>query len=245
MALKDQPYIPLFVQDVLTDEKLIECSASAQGIYFRLICILHKQPEYGNFLLKQKYKQSSKQVENFATALVKPLSFTKEIIYDALVELIDEDVIQISANKISQKRMIRDSDISDKRSKAGSKGGNTTHKKDKKPTNFAKANIKANSENEYEDEDESEDEIDTTNKIPTQIEFLKFVEEWMTENNKDFNAKKTQVITKYQTWVDAGWKDGYNKPIINWRLKFQNVEPHLKKDYGTTTPTNLSKAERR
>jgi len=47
MALRDQPYLPLYVQDFLTDEKLMECSAETTGVYIRLLCILHKQKEYG------------------------------------------------------------------------------------------------------------------------------------------------------------------------------------------------------
>ena len=42
MALRDQPYLPLYVQDFLTDEKLAECSAMATGVYIRLMCIMHK-----------------------------------------------------------------------------------------------------------------------------------------------------------------------------------------------------------
>ena len=37
------------------------------------------------------------------------------------------------------------------------------------------------------------------------------------------------IIAKYNQWVDAGWKDGYNKPIKNWKSKLMNVFPHLKK----------------
>lgn len=83
--------------------------------------------------------------------------------------------------------------------------------------------------------------------IPTEAEFLEFVKKWMIENNKDFESKKTQIITKYKTWVDDGWKDGYGNVITNWKLKFQNVEPHLKKDYGNkpTTAGNLAQAKRR
>ena len=42
MALRDQPYIPLYVQDFMTDEKLSECSAESTGVYIRVMCIMHK-----------------------------------------------------------------------------------------------------------------------------------------------------------------------------------------------------------
>lgn len=86
MALRNQPYFPLYVQDFMTDEKLNECSAKANGIYIRLMCIMHKSEEYGTILLKQKYKQNesksenlleqkSKQVSEFASQLSKICRF--------------------------------------------------------------------------------------------------------------------------------------------------------------------------
>ena len=59
MALRNSPYLPLYVQDFLTDEKLADCSANANGVYIRLMCILHKSEPYGKILLKQKYKQNA------------------------------------------------------------------------------------------------------------------------------------------------------------------------------------------
>ena len=41
---------------------------------------------------------------------------------------------------------------------------------------------------------------------------------------------------KYQTWVDAGWKDGYGKPIKVWKSKIKNTFPHLKKTYIKSNP---------
>ena len=41
MALRDQPYLPLYVLDFLVDEKLAYCSAESTGVYIRLMCILH------------------------------------------------------------------------------------------------------------------------------------------------------------------------------------------------------------
>jgi hypothetical protein len=96
MALKNQPYIPLYVQDVLTNVKLLECSAESHGVYFRLICVLHKQDDYGKILLKQKYKQTDEQVNNFALMLVKHIAFDFDTIKRSLAELIDEKVLFLS-----------------------------------------------------------------------------------------------------------------------------------------------------
>lgn len=147
MSLRNQPYMPLYVQDFLTDEKLAECSAEATGVYIRLLCIMHKSKEYGTILLQQKYWQTDKQIENFAKKLAKHMPYEIKVIHRALHELIEETVIEVKECKLLQKRMIRDNEISELRSSAGKKGAFAKH--------FAKANVLANSESEYEDENEA------------------------------------------------------------------------------------------
>jgi hypothetical protein len=149
--LRDQPYLPLYVQDFLTDEKLAECSASATGVYIRLMCLMHKSEQYGKVLLKQKDKQTDKQIKNFALKLVKHLPYNLPEIEEAILELLNEDVIQMDGDTLSQKRMVRDCELSEKRSISGRKGGKKTQKNTAK---FAKAKKQANAENENEYEND-------------------------------------------------------------------------------------------
>jgi len=155
MPLRDQPYLPLYIQDFMTDEKLIECSASATGVYIRIMCVLHKQENYGKLLLKQKYKQTDKQIKNFALQLATSLPYQIEEISAALSELLAEKVLFLEGDFLIQKRMVKDDTLSLVRAKAGTKGGKKTQK-------FAKANAKAKSqanseiENEYESENKNE-----------------------------------------------------------------------------------------
>lgn len=133
MALRNQPYLPLYVQDFITDEKLLNCSAAAHGVYIRLMCYMHKSEEYGVLHLKDKFKTSkqtqnnvkanSKQVPDFATMLRRFLPFCEDEIEDALNELIEYGVLQLDGDRLVQKRMVRDAEISEKRKQAGSKGG--------------------------------------------------------------------------------------------------------------------------
>lgn len=141
MALRDQPYIPLYVQDFLTDEKLNECSAMATGVYIKIMCVLHKSDPYGKFLLKQKYKQTDQQILNFANSLVKHLSFDTTTIQSALKELLAEGCLKIDGDYLIQKRMVSDGEISIKRSYAGKKGAASEKK-------FAIPKGSAKSENE-------------------------------------------------------------------------------------------------
>ena len=156
--LRDQPYLPLYVDRFAGDEKLRDCSASAHGVLIRLMCLLHKakSTEYGTILLKNELKKKLiKEVEkNFAQAngqhvvdhvadslvevLVAPPSdilvryfalqfdtqfpFSLEIIEQGLFELHSNEVIFFDGYYICQKGMIKQGNISGKRSVAGKKG---------------------------------------------------------------------------------------------------------------------------
>lgn len=179
MARRDQPYLPLYVQDFMTDEKLNECSAESTGVYIRLMCLMHKSQDYGAILLKQKDKQKGQQsvkqgessISDFAYKLIKHMPYDAETIERSLRELIDEEVIYIDGDKLCQKRMIKDGKISDSRSSAGSKGGKTAQTKrdsaESFANDFAKAKTQANSENEIEieNENENENEINKNNTV--------------------------------------------------------------------------------
>lgn len=154
MARKDKPYLPLYVQDFLTDEKLMECSAASTGVYIRLMCIMHKNDPYGTVLLKQKDKQSDDQINNFALKIAKHLPYGVLEIKMAIQELLSEEVLQINGDTLIQKRMFNDGDLSLKRSESGSEGGRTTQAKNKI---FAKAKSKANSD--IESDIENEDDV--------------------------------------------------------------------------------------
>lgn len=154
MALRNQPYFPLYVQDYLTDEKLNSCSASAQGVYIKILCILHKQDIYGTILLKQKDKQNLSIIENFALKLAKLLPFDEATILNALNELVDEKVLTIDGDTIYQRRMVKDGKISEERSKAAKKGGGNPNLYKQTPKQSSKQTDKQNTEYEIEFENE-------------------------------------------------------------------------------------------
>lgn len=49
-----------------------------------------------------------------------------------------------------------------------------------------------------------------------------------------FQQKKTlnkeAVEAKYKSWVENGWRDGFDREIKNWKSKLLNTIPHLKED---------------
>jgi hypothetical protein len=168
MALRDQPYLPLYVQDFLTDEKLNECSAESTGVYIRLMCLMHKSKEYGTYLLLQNgWQNSGKTVgktssmcQEFAIRLSRHMPYDVDTISRSLEELLNYDVIQIDGNKILQRRMVRDNQISQIRSKAGKEGGFAKHF----AKGFAIPKVLPNTEYENEYESVNDNESESKNK---------------------------------------------------------------------------------
>lgn len=150
MALRDQPYLPLYVQDFLTDERLRECSAESVGVYIMVMCLMHKSSEYGTILLRQKDKQKEDMYTNFALKLIKHLPYEEAVIVKSLKELVCEGVLNIEGDLLSQLRMVEDNRISLLRSKAGEKGY------------FAKAKVSAKGEANTENETVIENEVKST-----------------------------------------------------------------------------------
>ena len=203
MALRNSPYLPLYVQDFLTDEKLADCSANANGVYIRLMCILHKSEPYGKILLKQKYKQNESMCLNFASMLLRQMPYLMSEIHDGLEELLENKIIEIDGDYLLQKRMVKDGELSEKRAVAGKKGG-------KKSLGFcsSKSQSKTQSKNisksEANSENEIENEIDIDNNIK-KFSFLKellsigverkIAEEWIKVRK---NKKLTQTETAFR-----------------------------------------------
>jgi len=198
MALRDQPYIPLYVQDLMTDEKLNNCCASTHGIYIKgLMCLMHKSEEYGKILLQQKFKQTDKQSKNFAIMLVKHLPYTIEEIENAIDELIEESVCYFEDDFICQKRMIKDGSLSIIRSKVGKKGGDKTKENN---NNLVKDLVKQKVEQNTEYETEYEIENNLTKSSNNTIS------EIPKKNNSEFselkNVCKNKIEIYEQTFLD-------------------------------------------
>ena len=205
MALRNSPYLPLYVQDFLTDEKLADCSASANGVYIRLMCILHKSEHYGKILLKQKYKQNENMCLNFASMLVRQMPYSMYEIHDGLEELLENKIIEIDGEYLFQKRMVKDGELSEKRAVAGQKGGKKTHgfclsKYQSKTQSKSISKFEANSENENENDIDNDNEYNIK-KFSFLKELLsigverKIAEEWIKVRK---NKKLTQTETAFR-----------------------------------------------
>jgi hypothetical protein len=214
MALRDNPYLPLYVQDFLTDEKLNMCSPASQGIYIKMMCLFHKSEPYGGILLKHNCQQNSSTCYDFAIKLAKLLPFDAQQIEDALKELIEEGVLTVKDNFLFQKRMVRDNEISNKRADAGREGGLATAKHTANQSAKSIANTEYENENEYD--------IEVVNVYDDTITL--FDEKFRPKTTKQKNAwmdvidkliridkHKPEMIIKVITWArgDLFWKRNF------------------------------------
>lgn len=153
---------------------------------------MHKSTEYGTILLKQKDQQKESNRLNFAIKLARLLPFTMEEIHAAINELTDEEVLIIEDNKMLQKRMVKDNEVSQVRSEAGKKGGFATNLATAKPT----AKPKANTEGEYESENESKDEDESVIYPFDSENFKKWWGIWKEYKKKEHNFKYKSHISE-------------------------------------------------
>lgn len=70
--------------------------------------------------------------------------------------------------------------------------------------------------------------------------FVSFARElYQNELKIDFSPFEFSVRSKYESWINAKWKDGNGKEIKNWKSKLKNTIPYLKPIYenGITNST--------
>ena len=96
-------------------------------------------------------------------------------------------------------------------------------------------------ETETEVETETEDEKKSKKskkEIPTLDQFLNYVLT-IPEFAPKFESLKYSIQSKYEQWIENGWKDGHGNEIKQWKTKLKNTLPHLKQlntlQNGTTT----------
>ena len=242
-ALRKNPYLPLYVQDFLSDEKLAECSAAATGVYIRLMCLFHKGEEYGKLSLREKDRQLTeaelcdlkKQIESktkskieskiilFAKRLQRQMPYDLHEIAVSLVELLEEKVLILEGDTLLQKRMVRDGEISEKRSKCGTFGGRPAKEKTKTKTESkSESEIKTNAENEYEYEnniiieDSKGDARGTERRKKPQVFTPPTLEEVMEYCQQ--RGTGIDPIGFFDFYEANGWVQGkQGKPVKDWK----------------------------
>lgn len=113
-------------------------------------------------------------------------------------------------------------DLKEKRSKAGKKGGQASVKQ--------KRSKRQPKVNHLEVDKEIDIEVDKikSKSVPPLDEFLDYLKPVCSENGLDYEGLLFSIKAKYDSWVEAGWKDGHGKSIKNWKTKIRSVLPYLK-----------------
>ena len=194
MALRNSPYLPLYVQDFMCDEKLAECSAAANGIYIRIMCIMHKQEPYGTIQIKRKdyvYYEGTEEVNlcaSYSLKLARYLPYDYKTITEGLQELIEEGVLVFDGMTLVQKRMFKDGVLSMKRAESGR--GKSKNEAKVSAKTLAKDTAKDTANSEANTPANSDIEIDIENDIKSDNENEKIEVEI-----KKFDYNK--VVEKY------------------------------------------------
>lgn len=71
---------------------------------------------------------------------------------------------------------------------------------------------------------------DLSNNIPMFSEVLDFAKTLKMYDD----SLEIYLQSKYDSWVENGWKNGFDKPITNWKSSIRNVVPHLMKSKNNT-----------
>lgn len=74
--------------------------------------------------------------------------------------------------------------------------------------------------------------------IPPEHEFL----EYCKSEIENYGSLEFSLKAKYQQWVDNGWRDGFDKPIKNWKSKILNTIPYLKEKSSAKKENGNTKA---
>lgn len=153
-------------------------------------------------------------------------------IYNAIFEYtFNDELIALSGLSKTIFTLIKPQlDANNKRFENGKKGGrknqNVTKHEPKANQNVTKSkpnNNVNNNVNENENENENNNVGENT-RAPAREEFLSFCKTL----DIDYEALKDTLSAKYDTFVADNWRNGFGKPITNWKNTIRNVLPHLK-----------------
>ena len=147
---------------------------------------------------------------------------------DVLQELLNSEIITVNDNKIHveflDEQLRERAEISEKRAEVAKerwKNANDMQLHSKRGT------IKKRREEKRKEENRKEDIH-----IPAWDEFKEYSMVICEETGKNYSDFQFSIKGKYDSWKEAGWKDGNGKKIKNWKTKFRNSFPYLKPVYS-------------
>jgi uncharacterized protein YdaU (DUF1376 family) len=211
--IKKDPAFLLYTSDFLTGTMFM--TAEQVGIYVRLLCSQH---QHGGLVDKTTFNS---------------LTLNHEIIKSKFIET-DNGFYNIRLMEEMGLRNVKSNNLSNAAKDTWEKRKNTiVSKNDTKVIqsyNNSNKKVKKNDTIAIRSEDVNEDII-INNKIPSYLELLEYA-----KTLPIYKPSFDYAITaKYNAWVANNWKDGYNKPIKNWKTTLQNAFPYFKEVTINTT----------
>ena len=76
--------------------------------------------------------------------------------------------------------------------------------------------------------------ISLSRNIPSLEEFTQYA-----KTLENYIPELDQLIKeKYDSWLGNGWKNGYDKPITNWKSSIKNAMPFLQRELQSSNTTS-------
>jgi hypothetical protein len=75
-------------------------------------------------------------------------------------------------------------------------------------------------------------------KKETKVNIPKFSEFLIYALEKEPTIKENSLKNKYDAWIEAGWKNGHGKKIVNWKSNLLNTLQFIEKTNGKTNITD-------
>ena len=139
---------------------------------------------------------------------------------DLIIELTFEPIKQQLKRDLEK----WETEIKPKRSESGRLGGIKSGEARRSKTKQNEANASNTKQNEANEAVNVNVNVNDSN-IPTIDSFLEYAKT-ITEIYKP--TLDYAIKSKYQSWVENGWKDGHDKEIKNWKNTLRNTMPYLK-----------------
>lgn len=136
---KKMPWAKWFFDDWLSDEKLALCSLAAQGLWMRLLAIMHKSHRRGFLSQANGKPYSQEQIARACGCSAEEAAHLTQELITTGAAYVDEHGV------IFNMRMVREEQLRKVRSAAGRKGGNATWDLLKQNQDLLKQNLKQNS----------------------------------------------------------------------------------------------------
>lgn len=150
----------------------------------------------------------------------------------------DDMLLQIAFEPIKQ-TLIRDLDkynnIIERNKDNGSKGGRPKKENPNNPVGFLetqrnpKKPKKADIDIDSVIDSDIDSVIDSDKLINKHIPSISEFSDYAKTIIQDFKSYEFSIENKYNAWIEAGWKDGNGKKIVNWKSKLNNTIPYLRK----------------